>query len=226
MQRTSVFYFAGLLLLAVAAFWPTYLFPRRYEADWHVHLHGVAMFLWMALLIAQAGLIRARERALHRALGKASYALVPAVVASTVLLAHYRMRQGLNEELLYFFAVQLGLLVVLVVAYGMAMARRREPPVHARYMACAALALVDPIVARLLYFFAGATPPLMQVVTFGLVDAILLALIRADLKAGRPARVYPGMLALFAASQLPVFIVPALPAWRAFAEAFAALPLP
>lgn len=151
---------------------------------------------------------------------------MPAIVASTLLLVHYRMRHGLNDELLCFFGVQLGLLAVLVIAYGMAMAHRRTPPIHARYMVCAALALVDPIVARLLYFFAGATPPLMQVVTFGLVDAILLALIRADLKAGRPARVYPGMLALFVASQLPVFIVPALPAWRAFAEAFAALPLP
>src|SRR6266550_7517516 len=101
LYRTTVFYFFGLLALALAGFWPTYFVPK-FEADWHVHLHGVAMFLWVLLLIAQAGLVRARQLPLHRALGKVSYGLVPVIVVSTLLLAHYRMKQGLTEELLYF----------------------------------------------------------------------------------------------------------------------------
>lgn len=44
--RAAVFYFSGLLLLSIAAFWPTYFFPPKYETDWHVHLHGVAMLAW------------------------------------------------------------------------------------------------------------------------------------------------------------------------------------
>ena len=227
MQRVTVYYFTALLALALAAFWQTYFFPPKHEGDWHVHLHGVAMFAWVVLMIAQAWLVRTRRLRIHRALGKVSYGLVPLLVLSTVLLAHYRLRtQGPGDELLYFLAVQLGLLVVLVVAYALAMANRRQPALHARYMVCVALTLVDPIVARLLYFTFGSAPPLMQVATYGMVDAILLALIAADLRANQRPRVYPAMLALFVAAQLPTFVAPGTAAWRGFAQAFAALPLP
>ena len=150
MYRAGVFYFAALLLLALAAFWPTYLFPRRYETDWHVHLHGVAMFLWMLMLVAQAGLARARAFATHRALGKASYALVPVIVASTILLAHYRLQSGITGELLYFLVVQAALVGVFVACYALAIANRRSPLRHMRYMVGTALAIVDPILARIL----------------------------------------------------------------------------
>ena len=45
-----------------------------------MHLHGLLMFAWMALLIAQAALIRAGHRALHRSLGRVSYGLAPLAV--------------------------------------------------------------------------------------------------------------------------------------------------
>ena len=42
--RRSAPFFGALLLLAIPAFWPTYFSPPRYEADWHVHVHGIALF--------------------------------------------------------------------------------------------------------------------------------------------------------------------------------------
>ncbi len=45
-----------------------------------------------------------------------------------------------------------------------------------RYMVCAALTLVDPVVARLLFIGLGMDYPEGQVVTFALDDTILLAL--------------------------------------------------
>jgi uncharacterized membrane protein len=168
-QRNAVFYFIGLLALASAGFWPTYLAAPRIEADWHVHLHGLAMFGWMALLIAQAWLVRTRRLAAHRALGRVSYGLVPVIAVSTLLLAHYRMRGGLNVGLLYFFYVQVSLLAVFVASYALAIAnrRRRQEP-----------------------------------------------------------RVYPAMLAVFVATQLPTFFLYRTAAWRTLVESFAALPLP
>jgi len=225
-QRSAVFYFLGLLLLAAAGFWPTYLAPPRVEGDWHVHLHGVAMFGWMGLLIAQAWLVRSRRLAVHRALGRVSYGLVPIIVASTLLLAHYRMRQGLSVELLYFFYVQVSLLAVFVASYALAIANRRQPAVHGRYMVCAALTLVDPIVARILAFSIGADFPAMQVATYCAVDAILLALIASDVRRQMKPRVYPAMLAVFVATQLPTFFLYRTGAWRTLVESFAALPLP
>ena len=226
MHQRAVFYFLGLLLLAAAGFWPTYLAAPRVEGDWHVHLHGVAMFAWMGLLIAQAWLVRTRRLSAHRALGPVSYGLVPVIVASTLLLAHYRMRQGLSAELLYFFYVQLSLLAVFVACYALAIANRRQPAIHARYMVCAALTLIDPIVARILAFSVGTGFPAMQIATYAAVDAILLALIAADLRRRQQARVYPAMLAVFLATQLPTFFLYRTGAWRTFVECFAALPLP
>lgn len=226
MQQRAVFYFLGLLALAAAGFWPSYLGAPRFEGDWHVHFHGVAMFAWMGLLIAQAWLVRARRLSVHRTLGRVSYGLVPLVVLSTLLLAHYRMRQGLSVDLLYFFYVQLSLLAVFVASYAMAIANRRRPAIHARYMICTALTLVDPIVARILAFSMGVGFPAMQVATYAAVDAVLLVLIASDLRRRQQPRVYPAMLAVFVATQLPTFFLYRTAAWRAFVEGFAALPLP
>jgi hypothetical protein len=226
MYRASVFYFALLFALSIAAFWQTYFVPPKYEKDWHVHLHGVAMFAWMVLLITQAWLIRSGRRPLHRALGKVSYGLVPLIVVSTVLLAHYRLQSGVTDELMYFLAVQAALMATLTLAYGLAMANRRRPQLHMRYMLCAALPLIDPIVARLLFFHAGMQYPAVQAVTYGVTDAILVLLAWNDRRNPEGRRVYLVMLAVFVASQLPTFFLYRLPWWQEVTRAFAVLPLP
>ena len=226
MYRASPFFFAALLLAAIPAFWPSYLFPKKYETDWHVHLHGVAMFLWMLLLIVQSTLAGRRSFEAHRALGKTSFVLVPVIVASTLLLAHYRMRSGLNKELLYFFYVQVALLVQFLAAYLLAIFNRRTPAVHMRFMACTALALVDPIFARLLFIHFGIEPPLMQLITYGFVDLVLVALILHDRMERHYTRAYEGMLVLFLATQAPTFFITGSKEWLGFTQAFAKLPLP
>ena len=226
MHRASAYYFIALLLLAIPAFWPTYLFPPKYETDWHVHLHGAAMLAWMLLLVAQASLIATRRNDIHRRLGKVSYALVPLIVVSTLLLAHYRLRHTINEELLYFFVVQLALLGVLALAYGLAMANRKRPALHMRYMVCTSLTLVDPILARILFHAAGTGFPAGKVVTYALTDAILAVLAWIDWRGGQRQRVYLSMLGVFIAAQIPTFFLYKLPAWRQLAEWYASLPLP
>ena len=226
MYRASPFFFVALLLLAIPAFWPSYLFPKKYETDWHVHLHGVAMLLWMLLLIAQASLIQMKSFATHRTLGKTSFVLVPVIVASTLLLANYRMRSGLNNELIYFFYVQLALLVQFTIAYALAILERRTPAAHMRFMVCTALALVDPILARVLAIHFGIEPLLLQAITYGVVDLILLALIVHDKLQRHYVNVYQWMLAVFVATQLPTFFVMGWREWHRFTAAFAKLPLP
>ena len=227
MQRALAWWFVVLLLASLPAFWPSYFTAPPFQGDFlHVHLHGFAMFAWLGLLVAQAFLIRAGRRPLHRALGKVSYALVPVIVASTLLLAHYRLRQGPpGEELLYFFCVQLGLLVAFVFAFAMAIHHRREAPLHMRYMAGTALAVVDPILARILAIHLGVNPPLMQVATYALVLGALAFLGWRE-RAAPHARAWVAMLVVFAVALLPTFFLPQSAAWRAFAESFSRLPLP
>ena len=226
MYRAAPFFFVALLAAAIPAFWPSYLFPKKYEADWHVHLHGIAMFLWMLMLVVQSTLARVGSLPAHRALGKTSFVLVPVIVASTLLLAHYRMRSGLNRELLYFFCVQLALLVQFLAAYLFAIGNRRMPQVHMRFMACTALALIDPILARIVYGQFGIEPPMLQLITYGVVDAILVALIVHDRLERHYSRAYEGMLVLFVATQAPTFFLTHTKEWLAFTQAFARLPLP
>jgi uncharacterized membrane protein len=224
LNRRAVFFFAALLLLAIPAFWPSYLFPPKPIPETRVHLHGFLMLAWMALLIAQGGLIRGGNRALHRALGRVSYVLVPLIVLSTLWVLHLRLTQKIDAELLYFLYVILSLTAVFTFAYAMAMRNRATPAIHARYMVCTALALVDPILGRVVFFHAGIEPPAMQVVTYALVDAILLWLAYMDRATG--IRVFRLMLGVFVITQIPTFFIFRLEWWPKFAQWLGALPLP
>jgi len=225
-HRRAAFFFGALALLTLPAFWPSYFSPPKPIVEWRVHVHGFAMFAWLALLIVQATLIRREDRATHRAMGRVSYVLVPLIVASTISLLHLRLNQTRDAEMLYFFYVILSLTAVFTWSYALAMWNRAQPAIHARYMVCTALALVDPIVGRLVLFYGGINFPAMQVVTFVLIDAILVALALADRRSAIGRNVFPAMLAVFAAAQLPTFFLHRTAWWPRFAEWFAALPLP
>jgi len=224
LNRRAVFFFAALLLLALPAFWPSYLFPPKPIPETRVHLHGLFMVAWMVLLIVQGGLIRGGNRPLHRALGRVSYVLVPLIVASTLGVLHLRLNQKIDAELLYFLYIILSLTAVFAFSYVMAMRNRATPAIHARYMICTALALVDPILGRFVFFHAGIEPPGMQAVTYAVVDAILLWLAYRDRGSG--IRVFPFMLAVFVTVQIPTFFIFQLAWWPRFAQWLAALPLP
>lgn len=224
--RGSAPYFAAMLLLAVPAFWPSYIQPKAYEADYHVHLHGIALFLWSVMLIAQPLLISMGRLAVHRRIGKLSYGLAPTVVLSTLLLAHYRISREHPPDQLYFLYVQLGLIALFTYAYVQGIRHRKSPGIHARYMVCTAFTMFDPIVARLLYIYFGIEPPLMQILTYGSIDAILAGLWIRDLRRGNGIGVFGGMLALFVIFEVPTFFLPQSAAWEAFALWYGRLPLP
>lgn len=229
MIRNSVFFFAVLGLFAIAGFWPSYLSRVNQESNLHVHLHGVAMALWCLLLITQGYLIRSDYRPAHRLVGTFSFILVPVIVFSTLSLAHFGVQEGgkaPSTEILYFLYVQLSLLVVFVLAYVLAIANRRTPSIHAGYMVCTALTLVDPILARLLYNHLGVTPPLMQLLTYAFIDLILLWLIVWGRRQPRPVTLFPAMLAVFVVTQIPTFFLSKTPVWRAFAAWYGGLPIP
>ena len=227
--RRSAQFLALLGPLVAIGFWPSY-FARALEvSQWRIHAHGFLMLAWVVLLLAQAFLVRADRRPVHRGLGRISWILVPLIVASTVSLAHWRLNNlGADplETLVYFLYVQAALLVQFLAAWTLAMANRRRPLVHARYMLCTALAIFDPIVARIVFNVLGVDYPWLQVVTYGMIDAILLALIAWERRHATGSTVFERMLALFVVTQAPTFFLWTTPAWRSFAAWFAALPLP
>ena len=104
MARQAVFFFLAFLLVAIIGFWPTYFTRIEEMASWRVHAHGVFLFGWCLLLVAQAWLIRDRRGNWHRALGKASYVLAPLIVVSALVVEHGVLLKAAgkyNEETLY-----------------------------------------------------------------------------------------------------------------------------
>jgi len=233
--RKAGYFYIGVLVPTVVAFWPQYLAKLPAGGiSGYLHFHSLVMTAWFGVLIAQPFLLRAGRRRVHRALGKLSYGLVPMIAVSIVLLAHSRLPPvsdpGFAEAAPDLYLALAGLLL-FVLAYVLGVVHRRSQPLHARYMLCTGLALADPIVARLLGYYLVADDSwferarLEQAVTYVVVLTILGALIVRERDQPRGRAAFPVMLgATTVVFGLWYVIVPGA-AWLGFARWFAGLPL-
>lgn len=220
-------WFGAFLALAFVAFWPSYFAPGPAASSALTHLHAATATLWMLLLVVQPWAIRRRRMGLHRTLGRASYFLAPLFVLSVLLLAHERIGRSGGppfEILAYILYLQLSLALVFALAYALAIAWRHRMALHWRLMVCTGLTLVDPVVVRLMLWVQPVPAWNYQWLTFGLTDAVLLLLIWRERQAPAGRAVFPAMLAVFVAAQLPALLgVTMSGPWLAFARWVAAL---
>ena len=222
-------FFAALLVIAVPAFWPTYFAPGFGASGGYVHLHAVSATLWMLMLISQPLLIRRYQFDLHRKLGTVSYVLAPLVVISMLLLANYRVRNVSAENYqvqTYVLFLQFSLAALFATSYGLAIWFRKQTDIHARFMVCTALTLIDPIFARLFFTIHPDSVIYHQWFTYGLTDIVFIVLIWFDRKNVAARSVFLTMLALFLALQIPALLwLTEWNVWQAFARWFQSLPL-
>lgn len=226
--QNSGYWFVAFLLLTLFAFWPSYVSKLPARMDLYTHAHAVLMTLWFGLLIAQPFLVRRGLRVWHRRLGRVSYVLVPLIAITWVQLVHVRanaMPAELFEREGKFFYLPFVSGVLFVAAWGMAILRRRTPPLHARYMVCTAFAVVDAVVARLLFFnFPPLPDPLLyQWIGFGLTNVLIAILLLID--RGPHRRAFVHMLVLFAAMHAFWFTGGQTRAWLDVVRWFRDLPL-
>ena len=227
--RNSWLFFVLILASAFWGFWVTYFTrPDGTVSGWE-HLHGAAMFGWCAMLIVQASLIRTHRRSLHRATGKISVVLVPLIIYSTLWLANFRLNQrALSDEGVYVLGLQLFLLLLFMIFYVQAMRHRARSDVHARWMICTSLTLLDPIFARVIgvnFIPAPLETMVAQYITFAMVDLILLALILRDLKTPSRKDVFLPALVMFVLAQAAMLLLWKTQAWSNFATWYAGLPM-
>lgn len=229
MYPRAGYWFAALLAVAVFAFWPSY-FSQPSAATVYMHVHVAVMSLWMLMLVVQPFLVRARRHDLHRRLGKAAFLLAPLAVVTALLLSHSRLEPLDAAELAEvapFVYLPLQAAGLFGLTAGLALLHRRSPALHARYMICTALTLIDPVVARILGF---RLPPLENdlhyaLIGFAITDAILLALLLANVRAGPGRAVFSTMLVVFGLVHAGYFRLARTETWGAFVVAFRALPL-
>ena len=230
MFRTSGYWFAALLVAAIFAFWPRYLSRLGEPIDGYTHIHAAVATLWCLLLIVQPFLIRAGRRDLHRRLGVLSWVLGPLLVVASLLLTNARFRVldpatfAAEASNMY---LPLQATVTFAWAWAFAMAFRRTQPVHARFMIATALVLLDPVGGRVLYYYGPpiANPIHTQLLTFGLADLILLALLWRPRMAPHQRRVFAFGAAVFPLVHVGWFTLAQAPDWRPVAAWFRDLPL-
>jgi hypothetical protein len=222
-------YFAALLLLSFIAFWPGYFSQSPASVSAYTHIHAALATVWVLILIAQPMLFRAGRMSLHRIIGKVSLVVVPLFLVTMVLLAHHKIK-GLEGQAYgiqtYILWLQLSLGALFCISYVMAIAKRKNMALHARFMICTGLTLIDPVVVRLMFAVAPVPAFNYQWVTFGLSNLILLFLIYLERNMSRGRRVFPIMLVVFIIFQVPVLFGLTNQAWwQNFAAWFQALPL-
>jgi hypothetical protein len=199
----------------VVAFWPSYFSRLADQPSVHHHAHGLAMTAWLALLIAQASLMRGGNRALHRRLGLVSYLLVPVIVVVTLRFVHYTVREvpELGDYGLFFLALVVMTLVTFVTLFALAMLYRSQPAVIARF----APSIIDTMPS-----IGGS--PILQCAGFAIADAILVGLAIWDWRKN-DRRVFLVALAIVVAGQAAILNAHRVGVWQAFGPWFVGLPI-
>lgn len=112
-----------------------------------VYVHGLIMFLWYILIVIQSGLVRSRNLALHKKLGKSSLFLALGIVVSGIWMSvvHYGRPDGF-----LFSTINTFILINFIILYYLAWTYRHQSEFHKRYMTFASLAAIFPALGRVI----------------------------------------------------------------------------
>ena len=150
-------FFSGIVLLVLIAvsvgFARTYFLAGAFWAKLPsliVHVHGALFTLWIALLVAQVGLVASRRPSWHMRLGIAGMVLAPLmVVTGFATLVGAIKRRFVPPFVLQIITAQdillLGLFSFLI---SWAFLARRDAPTHKRLVLCATFLIIIPAIAR------------------------------------------------------------------------------
>jgi hypothetical protein len=177
-------------------------------------LHGATSTGWLVLVLVQAVLIRSRRFRWHRVLGWSSVLLFTALLASSwhMLALMLSGRSGLPFDFAKLFALSdVTAVPLMIVAYGAAIALRKDRHVHSRLISVTLLAGLLPAIARMFNLIWQGPDGLIFAMhpSYLFVLAILAAAILADWRAHRLRWPFPFAFAWFAAAYATLF-----PAWR------------
>jgi hypothetical protein len=230
MPRYVALFSVGLLLLASVAFWPMYLSRDWAAVDRYTHAHALLGTLWLLVLLVQSILMLGGHRLAHRVVGRASLLIAPGFVLSGLLLTHFRVSRmteaAFAKEGVYIY-LPLAVAALFAVAFVLGVRWRGSTPVHARFMLSTGLLLVDPVVARIMFFHLPRLPSdlLYQGITFTLIAVAMVYLVNS-LPPRAPGRIWYRNYCIGTVATLALyFAVPHAGAWLAFVNWFRALPL-
>ena len=179
-----------------------------------VHVHGIAMTVWVALFVSQTWLIRAKKVALHMSLGWFGVALSVVIIVSGFLTGAAAAKYGSNVtppgiSPIAFFVVPVIDVVLFALFFGAAIYLRKRPADHKRLMLLTALNFLPPAIGRFPFeavlslgpiIFFGV--PSLLAITFLIFDRVKTGSINKWFLAGSILLIasYPARLAFSATS--------------------------
>lgn len=226
--------FIVFFLLAVVGFWNSYFTKIFAQENYRMHTHGIALILWLALLIIQPYLIRTKKLPLHKTLGKFTYLLVPILVLTTLDLLKYSLSkmERLGNTGYFFVALVVNALIAYLIFYGLAIYHKRKANIHARYMICTAFPMFTPITDRIIgrhfrsliaYVPTIDTMPVVPVIGFLIANLILVGLCIWDIRSNKRWNIFPVALVILLLYHFSVLNFYKYPFWQSFCEWFQAI---
>ncbi len=189
-----------------------------------MHVHGIAMVLWLGLMSTQALLVGRGGIALHRQLGWASAVMLPTIAVLASLTCITALRMGLFPPFFtgaYFLALVHVRTAIFVATVILAVAWRRHPDWHRRLMIGSAVLLMEPALGR--------TLPMPLIMPWGewlslAIELCVIALVvrhdRRKTGSTHPATMIAALAVVLAHVLTEMLAV--APGWIAFADRVAA----
>jgi hypothetical protein len=221
-------FFTGMALAILAtvivgfsrSFFLRPLFPELPSpSEMIFYIHGAVFTAWIVLLVVQVSLVAGGRTELHRKIGPFSAVLAVAMVVLGTLGALTAARRDtgffrITIPPLQFLAVPIFDMILFPTFVWLAIAQRRNPQTHKRWMLLATVNLVTAAIAR----WPGVLP-LGPLAFFGLTDLFVIALAIWDFRArGRlhPVTLWGGLLTIV--SQPLRLFVSSTQGWLVFAQ--------
>lgn len=113
-------------------------------------VHGFVFLAWYALFSVQAGLVSSGRTALHRKLGYSTIPLAVMLFISGALLLIAIMQNYQPERTRFVWAI-IHTLSSFTIFYLLAIAYRKRPEVHKRFMLLASLSMMIASITRVAY---------------------------------------------------------------------------
>lgn len=218
----SGYYFIGLVGLILVGFWRSYFskfFDGTANFTFYFHFHATMVGIWILMLIVQPILIRKKKLAWHRLIGKLSYLVFSMIFVSIILLSHSRQK-GFSEGWDIGLFVTFKDLLILGVAYFIAIKYRYKIDLHARGMIATGLTCIEPAAARIPFH-----PVYGYFVVIAIVYSVLGVLIFIERKQKKGRWVFPLILGLYLMVHSVIIFGIHFSWWQSFGKWFYGLPL-
>ena len=232
-------YFVGAVLLVIfGGFWATYFSVVAEPMPAGFHVHAVTSMAWLLLLIAQHVSIHRRANALHKQMGRASFALFPLLIVGFVMIINVTADRYVAQEndfIMYAGPKFGGALTIALLAYCtlffLALKHRRNIRLHAGYMLATPMILFESPFGRLMDQYipwlnvirTEGFHEVMSSIAFSdiMMIALAMTLYLMDRKHGMPWLVASFFMAVQAAF---VWFAASIPGLGEAFSAYAALP--